>query len=395
MTLSELATYICNLVGKTDSTSLARCKEYIRQHHQLIYDSALWRESLIVERVTMQPYGGVTHIEVTGGGSGYTSAPTISFSAGGAGYVAPTATAKTFNNDTVGEILLTKTGSGYTENPIVTFTGGGGSGATAKAYATGYNDELTLPQSIQQVLAITADDQELRPEDIITQYMCDPSALTESGTASSFSPISSVGINFDLLNGSLYFDLADSADAGKKVEIVGKLWGDPTRIYKETLTLAASPSANASFEYYSVITSLTKETTADTVTVRNSTSTEKFYWYGWETRAEFQRVKLYRRPEYDSTGPVQLVVLGKQKIRPMIADTDGPMISGIDNALIKYGTADMLKRARQYGKAQLETAEGDRLLAVARDAETNQTAKIMRIVPDAYTAGYNRNDFGF
>jgi hypothetical protein len=55
----------------------------------------------------------------------------------------------------------------------------------------------------------------------------------------------------------------------------------------------------------------------------------------------------------------------------------------------------MLKRARQYGKAQLETAEGDRLLAVARDAETNQTAKIMRIVPDAYTAGYNRNDFGF
>ena len=394
MTLSEISTYVFNLIGKTDSTSVARCKEYIRQHHELIYDSALWRESLIVERVTMEPDGRVTHIEVTGGGSGYTSAPTVSFSAGGTGYVAPTATAKILNGK-VSEIILTKGGNGYETNPTVTLTGGAGSGATAKAYATGYNDELILPQSISQVLAITADNQELRPEDIITQYMVDPSALTESGTASSFSPISSVGINFDLLNGSLYFDLASASDAGKKVEIVGKLLGDPTRIYKETLTLAASPSTNVSFESYSEVTSLSKEATADTVTVRNITSYDKFYWYGWETKAEFQRVKLYRRPEYDSTAPIQLVILGKQKIRPLVSDTDAPMISGIDNALIKYGTADMLKRQRQYGKAQLETGEGDRLLAVARDAETNQTAKIMRIVPDDYTAGYTRNDFGF
>ena len=394
MTLSEIATYICNLVGKTDSTSKDRCKEYIRQHHQLIYDSALWRESLVVERITMKPDGRVTHIEVTNGGSGYTGAPTVSFSAGASGYVAPTATAKLFN-DTVGEIVLTKGGSGYEDNPTVTLSGGSGSGATATAYATGYNDELTLPQSIAQVLAITADDQELRPEDLITQYMVDPDALTESGTASGFSPVTSVGINFDLLNGSLYFDVADSDDAGKKVEIVGRLLGDPDRIYKETLTLAASPSVNVSFESYSEITSLSKEATADTVTVKNITGYDKFYWYSWETKAEFQRVKLYRRPTYNATGPIQLVVLGKQKIRPLVADTDAPMISGIDNALIKYGTADMLKRQRQYGKAQLETGEGDRLLAVARDAETNQTAKIMRIVPDAYTAGYNRNDFGF
>ena len=394
MTLSEIATYVCNLIGKTDSTSLTRCKEYIRQHHELIYDSALWRESLIVERVTMEPDGRVTHIEVTGGGSGYTSAPTVGFSAGGTGYVAPTATAKILNGK-VAEIILTKGGNGYETNPTVTLTGGAGSGATAKAYATGYNDELILPQSISQVLAITADNQELRPEDIITQYMVDPSALTESGTASGFSAITSVGINFDLLNGSLYFDLASASDAGKKVEIVGKLLGDPTRIYKETLTLAASPSTNVSFESYSEVTSLSKEATADTVTVRNITSYDKFYWYGWETKAEFQRVKLYRRPEYDSTAPIQLVILGKQKIRPLVSDTDAPMISGIDNALIKYGTADMLKRQRQYGKAQLETGEGDRLLAVARDAETNQTAKIMRIVPDDYTAGYTRNDFGF
>ena len=70
MTLLEIANYVCNLVGKTDSTSVTRCKEYVRQHHQLIYDSALWRESLEVDRVTMQPDGRIVYIEVTNGGSG-------------------------------------------------------------------------------------------------------------------------------------------------------------------------------------------------------------------------------------------------------------------------------------------------------------------------------------
>jgi len=245
------------------------------------------------------------------------------------------------------------------------------------------------------VLAITADNEELIPSEIITQFMADPSSINEKGTANKFSAISSVGINFNLVNGDLYFEAVDAADAGKKIEVVGKLKGDPDRIYKETITLAASPSTNVTFESYSEITSLSKEETTDTIIVKNITGYDKFYWNAWETKSEFQRVRLYNRPEYDSTGPIQLTILGKKKIRPLTADTDAPMISGIDNALIKYGTADMLKRQRQYGKAQLETGEGDRLLAVARDAETNQTAKIMRIIPEDLSGAYTRNDFSF
>jgi hypothetical protein len=217
-------------------------------------------------------------------------------------------------------------------------------------------------------LAITADDEELIPSEIITQFMQDPTSINEKGTATKFSPVSSVGINFDLANGSLYFETVDAADAGKKVEVVGRLKGDPNRIYKETVTLAASPSVNVTFESYSEITSLSKEETADTIIVKNITGYNKFYWNAWETKSE---------------------------IRPLVADTDAPMISGIDNALIKYGTADMLKRQRQYGKAQLETGEGDRLLAVARDAETNQTARVMRITPEDLSGAYTRNDFSF
>ena len=392
MTLLQIATYICNLVGKTDSTSVTRCKEYVRQHHQLIYDSALWRESLTVDRVTTEPDGRIIYLELTNGGSSYTSAPTVGFTSTTGSNA--TATAKLFN-DSIGEVVLTNAGHNYEDNPTVTFTGGAGTGAAATAYASGYSDQLVLPQNISQVLAITADNEELIPSEIITQFMADPASINEKGNANKFSAISSVGINFNLVNGSLYFEAVDAEDAGKKIEVVGRLKGDPDRIYKETVTLAASPSTNVTFESYSEITSLSKEETIDTIIVKNITGYDKFYWNGWETKSEFQRVRLYSRPEYDSTGPIQLTILGKKKIRPLTADTDAPMISGIDNALIKYGTADMLKRQRQYGKAQLETGEGDRLLAVARDAETNQTAKIMRIIPEDLSGAYTRNDFSF
>jgi hypothetical protein len=392
MTLLEIANYVCNLVGKTDSTSVTRCKEYVRQHHQLIYDSALWRESLEVDRVTMQPDGRIVYIEVTNGGSGYTAAPTVGFTSSTGS--SATATAKLFN-DSVGEVVLTNPGQNYEENPTVTFTGGSGTGAAATAYASGYGDTVVMPQNIANVLAITADDEELIPSEIITQFMQDPASINEKGTATKFSPVSSVGINFDLANGSLYFETVDSDDAGKKVEVVGRLKGDPNRIYKETVTLAASPSVNVTFESYSEITSLSKEETADTIIVKNITGYNKFYWNAWETKSEFQRVRLYNRPEFNETEPIPLTILGKKKIRPLVADTDAPMISGIDNALIKYGTADMLKRQRQYGKAQLETGEGDRLLAVARDAETNQTARVMRITPEDLSGAYTRNDFSF
>ena len=39
MTLSDIANYVCNLVNKTDDTSKARCKEFIRQHHENIINS--------------------------------------------------------------------------------------------------------------------------------------------------------------------------------------------------------------------------------------------------------------------------------------------------------------------------------------------------------------------
>lgn len=75
--------------------------------------------------------GAVAWITVTAGGSGYTSAPTVSFSGGGGS--GATATAYVGSGGAVVGIIVTNGGSGYSSTPTVSFSGGGGSGATATA----------------------------------------------------------------------------------------------------------------------------------------------------------------------------------------------------------------------------------------------------------------------
>jgi hypothetical protein len=82
--------------------------------------------------------GGVFNYDVTRvasvsvtAGSGYTSAPTVEFSGGGAtkqaqGYAV-------LSGSGVAEIIITDPGRGYTGTPTVTISGGGGTGATATA----------------------------------------------------------------------------------------------------------------------------------------------------------------------------------------------------------------------------------------------------------------------
>lgn len=76
-------------------------------------------------------FGGVTGCTITNGGTGYTSAPTVTFAPPTSGTTA-TGTA-TVSGGAVVSITITSTGSGYTSAPLVTFTGGGGASAAATA----------------------------------------------------------------------------------------------------------------------------------------------------------------------------------------------------------------------------------------------------------------------
>jgi hypothetical protein len=76
----------------------------------------------------------VTAVAVTGGGTGYTSAPSVAFAGGGTKASGATALA-TVSGGAVTAVTVTNPGSGYTSAPTVTFTGGGGTGAAATATA--------------------------------------------------------------------------------------------------------------------------------------------------------------------------------------------------------------------------------------------------------------------
>jgi CO/xanthine dehydrogenase Mo-binding subunit len=79
--------------------------------------------------------GKINSISVSAGGSGYTSAPTVTLTGGGG--TGATATA-TITNGAVSAIALTSAGSGYTSAPTVVMSGGGGTGATGTvSFTTG------------------------------------------------------------------------------------------------------------------------------------------------------------------------------------------------------------------------------------------------------------------
>ena len=83
---------------------------------------------------------GVGGVTVTAGGTGYTSAPTVTFTGGSGTGAAATATVAA---GVVTKVTITNPGSGYVSAPTVGFTGGGGSGATATAVLE------TLPATIE------------------------------------------------------------------------------------------------------------------------------------------------------------------------------------------------------------------------------------------------------
>jgi len=85
---------------------------------------------------------GVERVKIISGGSGYTSRPTVTFSAPSSG-----TTAEGFASiNELGEVdgvYMTVQGSGYTQPPVITISGGSGSGASAES--------LMLPANITNI----------------------------------------------------------------------------------------------------------------------------------------------------------------------------------------------------------------------------------------------------
>jgi len=96
-----------------------------------------------IQSVDLQAVASVT---VSNQGSGYTSAPTVTFSGGGGSGAAALATVSSAGKVTA--ITMTSGGSGYTSTPAVAFSGGGGSSARGTAVIGDPDDNTGEPEMI-------------------------------------------------------------------------------------------------------------------------------------------------------------------------------------------------------------------------------------------------------
>jgi hypothetical protein len=109
---------------------------------------------------TRNTHGGVTSISLTNSGSGYTSAPLVSFnSSTGHGATAVAYLGTGTSSDKVTSIVITNSGTNYQQAPGVVFTGGGGDGVTAVSTidididkSDGFGENNTFKAAAVQVL---------------------------------------------------------------------------------------------------------------------------------------------------------------------------------------------------------------------------------------------------
>ena len=119
--------------------SIAELTDYINSARiRLVRDTGCYRQLqtlYLSTGVEVYPFGGVTGFQITNGGTGYLTAPTVNITAPGfTGGVTATATA-TVTNGVVTDVLVTNPGTWYLATPTVTFTPtSGGINAAATAY---------------------------------------------------------------------------------------------------------------------------------------------------------------------------------------------------------------------------------------------------------------------
>ena len=86
---------------------------------------------------------------VTAGGSGYTSAPTVTVVGGGGGVTATATAVATVSGGSVTAVTFTDWGAGYTERPTISFSGGGGAGAAATVL---WGDDEATDKTVAQIV---------------------------------------------------------------------------------------------------------------------------------------------------------------------------------------------------------------------------------------------------
>lgn len=332
MTLLELTTVICTKIGKTDEASLSACKMFIEQRHEQICRAHMWLD--------LQAYASTTLRAV---------------------------------------------------RPY------------ALATASTYPPILAMPYELDEVFAMRYDvdgdtGSNLSVEEPFWRFATRPEDFEEIGDPLGFSNAGHLGVSFPLKDWqdygeSIKIGVQNTLDAGTVVTVTGL---PQTGSAEVTESKVLAYGANSLATFWRRIDLITKDrVTNDSLMVLNSTSSMSDWIGTTEREHRVPAIRLHPTPSYDASKTVNVYVVGKKRIRPMINDTDSPAVRGLDGALLALGQADMLEKSRQYAKASMKITEGMALLDSARKQDTDQTARVTRLMPTVHVTPGSADDFGW
>lgn len=389
MTLTELAAFITSKLSDTDAASVTACKSYINRRYQMIWDSAIWTETLGVLSKTVTPASSFTDSTVV-----------ISATARNGGFETA-GSGSTFANWTVVQAVGTITRE--TSSPL--------SGTASCKFSSGSSTGTYISQEVLvpgRTYTVTFDGKTASGSARLA-------VLNSSGTlyanSSTFSTLN--------VSRSATFVATDTILRLALYEPFGGTLGDA---YIDSVTLTSTLlTSEDNWITLSGVPNLTFfHSTAQPITAIDFPVAVRFTTTGQDDGVEipgndwvtfFQldpnqwnnisgrtatptnfvnlpkdangnaRVKPVPAPLQAGT----LFVLGKLKWVEL-ASGDTPCLRGIDNALLAYAEGDMLERARQYSKAQSKYAEASAQVQIMKDIEKGQQQSVSTIMPlgDSY-----------
>ena len=304
MTLDQIANQICGKMFKTDATSLAACKGFIRFRYQMLYDGYLWKDSLLLSSVLAD------------------------------------------------------------------------------------SSTLVMPKEVGLIVGVRwGDATTLDPVEFSFLLRNDPGAFERTGSPAKMSTLQAIGINRTIPTAErLSLVSSSTSDTAITFLIRGELAG-VEQVEQVTLNGTTVVTTTQSFD---VVWTASKPETTGTVTMTGFTSgTTYLTLWSDDVELKYQRLRLFDIPT-DLTK--SLLILGKRRFRGLTKDQDTSIIQALDPILLAFGEADMLERARQYGKAQGKITEANSLLFSAMSVSIYQQASIVQLTPE--TVGeYSRFDF--
>lgn len=253
---------------------------------------------------------------------------------------------------------------------------------------TANSNILVMPANVGLVVgARWSDGTVLDPVEFSFLLRTDPTAFERVGTPANVTVINPIGISQKIATAErMSLVSSDNGDTAIVFLLRGELAG-VEQVEEITLTGTSTVTSTQSWDTVWVAA---KPETLGTVTMTGFTSgTSYLTLWKDETEKKYQRVRLTSSPDDIDES---LLILAKRRFRDLTKDQDTPQVQAIENALLAYGEADMLERARQYGKAQGKIVEAGAMLQTAKDVAVYQTANIVQLTPEP-SGESNRNDF--